>query len=145
MPASNARNPVVRHPVLAARGLLALTAIAWGVFAVLSASTPPAEAERAEWIGYVYAGALILVLGSLAIGSWLAHRWTGAAAVLVGLGVACFFDHLAPQLAMALPLTLAGVTLLWRGDQPRAASTTRDDDLPPAPKQPQADDDLDLV
>ena len=79
-PASNAARIVTRHPVLAARGLLALTALAWGTFAFLSAGDPDHS-----WIGYAWAGALSALLASLAIGSWFAHRWTGAAAVLGGL------------------------------------------------------------
>lgn len=137
MSASNAAKAVTRHPVLAARGLLALTAIGWGAFAFLSAPDP-----EGSWVGYAWAGALTTLLAALAIGSWLAHRWTGAAAVIGGLGAACFLDHQAPQLAMALPLTLAGVTLLWHGDRTSVASTNGDD-LPPAP-QPMDDDDLDL-
>ncbi len=137
MPASNAAKVVTRHPVLAARGLLALTAAAWGTFAFLAADDP-----EASWVGYTWAGALTALLAALAIGSWFAHRWTGAAAVLGGLGAAIFFDHQAPQLAMALPLTIAGVTLLWNGDRSKT-TPAMDDDVPPAPKRLE-DDDIDL-
>ncbi len=140
MPASDAAKVVTRHPVLAARGLLALTAIAWGTFAFLAAGDP-----EPTWIGYAWASVLTALLAALAIGSWFAHRWTGAIAVLGGLGVACFFDHVAPQLAMALPMTLSGVTLLWNGDKAKTTTPRADDEIPPpAPRVPD-DDELDLV
>ena len=137
MPVPDTVKKVAHYPAMVARMILAIVALAWGTFAYLGASDP-----EPSWIGYTWATVLTALLASFAIGSWIHNRWTGAAAIFGGLAAASFFHHPAPQLAMALPLTAAGVLLLWQGDRPR--KTRASDDLPPAPK-PRADDDLDLV
>lgn len=117
----------------AGRGILALAAIAWGGFMILSV-TP-----EGGWQAWARAIGLTIVLLIPAVGCWIRRREAAAAAVGLGVFTASFFDHWAPFTLLAIPMVAAGVLLLWSADAAKPADPKPIEPKPEPPASPPRD------